>query len=104
MPGTQWPASAQPRGRVSSLGTAEPERETRPSLDNSRHAAERLRFSRSIGAGVKLLKWLLSQREQMLGYPLHCADLIRPGFRLTVTEQQGTGGRAPAGSRLHTND
>lgn len=65
-------------------------RDTRLSLDNSRHAAERLQFSRSIGAEVELLKWLLSQREQMLGYPLHWADLIHPQFRLTVTEQGGT--------------
>lgn len=46
-------------------------RETRLSLDNSGHAAERLHLSCSNGAEVELLKWLLSQREQMLGYPLH---------------------------------
>lgn len=71
--GTQQHASAQ---ALSLTGEYPPSarqsrRETRSSLDNSRRTAERLHFSRSIGAEVKLLKWLLSQREQMLGYPLH---------------------------------
>lgn len=61
-------------------------RETQLSLDNSRPTAERLLFSRSISAEVKLLKWLLGLREQMLGYPLRRAELIPTEFRLTVTE------------------
>ncbi len=77
-------SDSHPHGRVSSLSAAEPE--THLSLDNSRRTAERLHFSRSISAEVKLLKWLLSLREQMLGYTLHQADLIPTEFRLTVTE------------------
>lgn len=88
MAGAQWHASAQ---TLTLAGEYPPSarqslREAQSSLDSSRRAAERLHRCRSTGAGVKLLKWLLGLREQMLGYPLRRADPIPTEFRLTVTE------------------
>lgn len=86
--GKQWHASAQTLTLVGEYPPSARQslRETQLSLDSSRRAAERLHCCRSIGAEVKLLKWLLGLREQMLGYPLRRADPIPTEFRLTVTE------------------
>lgn len=106
MAGTQWHASAQLK-TLTLTGEYHPSaqqslRDTQLSLDNSGRTAERLHFSRSSTAEVKLLKWLLSLREQMLGYPLRRTDLMPTEVRLSQNNIQGTGGRAQAGSERHT--